>query len=562
MKYVFICFVCCLFLWSCFKDEGNYDYVELNPPTWLRDYSNNPYSVVGYQGENVELRGSKLFIWGADSATRKNEVRYEWKFDDVVVSEELDVVLPAAWLKDTLGLDYYSTSVPTYGTFSVIDKATGVSFQAKLALWLYSAYVPGDWVVLYQRGDHTELATMRDNTKEVNGETVFDYTVKENMYESINGSSLPGLPVQLTWSKSLNVGSQGSWTVVTDQVAYELNAEDLVKANDLKDLFLDGTPENFVVTDRRDKDAWEYNEGPSSFIATKDGRVFTRKLNENYMGGQFLTEPYYIDEKGYKITKFYHAAYSSAFPCYDEKNRRVVIASTWKENIGESPNTYYVYRTNMVALSYDGTGSYGGAQVSDFPEGTIVYYMSENQHLIQMPGMNTKYYTIYYKLPDAPYPYVGDFAYNEISQQCDASKYMAMLRWHGVRVDLNESSVFMMSAATDGRNAISATNRDFFSVDNKLYWAQRGVTYADYSTYNVSEFMNGYVFDSNITALAYDLNNSYTRLVVGCENGEIYIFDISVIQNPQLIYKTRIDGKIAEIKQLLGANARQRYDCY
>ena len=156
----------------------------------------------------------------------------------------------------------------------------------------------------------------------------------------------------------------------------------------------------------------------------------------------------------------------------------------------------------------------------------------------------------------------GDFAYNEISQQCDASKYMAMLRWHGVRVDLNESSVFMMSAATDGRYAISATNRDFFSVDNKLYWAQRGVTYADYSTYNVSEFMNGYVFDSNITALAYDLNNSYTRLVVGCENGEIYIFDISVIQNPQLIYKTRIDGKIAEIKQLLGANARQRYDCY
>ena len=522
-----------------------------------------PEAIVGRMGENAVFKGSSLFMWGEDSVKRKNEVRYEWKFNDIVVSEEMDFEIPTAELKEKIGLEYFSDDVPTYGTFAVIDKASGVSYLAKVMLWIYSAYTPGDWIILTQNGDHAELSVLRGESVWENGNMETKYTLKENVYKEANNDDIPGKAVNLAWGRAKHIGSQGSWTVITDQVAYELNAEDLVKVDEIKDQFLDGTPTDFVVTDRRDKDPATYHEGASSFVATRDGRVFTRTLNENYMGGKFLTEPYYIDERGYKITKFGHNSYGATIPCYDEKNRRIVIASVWSQNIGENNEYHMVFRTNMVALTNDGWQS--GPRVGGFTPGTEILYLGATQHCYGMTTMGEKTFTVYYNDPASPGgTLVGDFAYNENTQKYKGDSYLSYLRYFRVPLTLDESSVFLLSAsfARSGISLIPAAYRDFFSSGNKLYYAQRGTSAVEYTTYVVTSFMNGMSFDSKITCLSYDSMDNCKKLFVGCEGGEIYVFDISVIQNPVLLYKTKMKGKVVCGKQLLGANAAVKYDYF
>lgn len=142
---------------------------------------------------------------------------------------------------------------------------------------------------------------------------------------------------------------------------------------EVKDQFLDGTPPNFVVSDLREKSPnYPGQDGACIFVATKDRRVFYRMKSPNYLGGQYLTEPYVIDDRGYKITKFGHSKYGGVIPCYDEKNRRVVMATTWRDGgsfPGDNPS---IWRTRIVPIK-----THYNVPVSGFPEGTEVLYLTE-----------------------------------------------------------------------------------------------------------------------------------------------------------------------------------------
>lgn len=49
-----------LLLTSCFKDEGNYDYAEMNPPHWLIN-ANNPVSIVARDRMLCLMQASSLY---------------------------------------------------------------------------------------------------------------------------------------------------------------------------------------------------------------------------------------------------------------------------------------------------------------------------------------------------------------------------------------------------------------------------------------------------------------------------------------------------------------------
>ena len=43
-----------------------------------------------------------------------------------------------------------------------------------------------------------------------------------------------------------------------------------------------------------------------------------------------------------------HSTYGQNIPCYDAKNRRVVMATTWREDVGEDMyNKTSVYKTRV-----------------------------------------------------------------------------------------------------------------------------------------------------------------------------------------------------------------------
>ena len=547
MKSIRLYFILFLFglLTGCFEDEGNYSYEEINPPLWSDNFNtSSPKRMFGYagDGEVMKFRGSKMFTWETDSAMRADEVRYEWKIKGVVISEELDFDMPTDEVVKKIGLTRYSNDVGEWGTFSVIEKKTGITFPARLFVYFYPPFAPDDWFILSENGDKSKVSVISPRTVSENGKNTVNYKLKEDVYATINGHDIPGKPKDLVMETSRDVSAGGACVILTDQVAYEVNVQNMMKVDEVKDQFLDGAPVDFKIAAMREKapSSPSFGEGSASFIVTEDGRLFTRMRSANYLVGKYLTEPYYIDAKGYEITMLGHSTYGQNIPCYDAKNRRVVMATTWREDVGEDMyNKTSVYKTRVIPLK-----SHVNVPVSGFAEGTEMLYLSQKNHISWGFTGTSLLFTAYYNEPGADGTIIGDFGFDNRSA---AFKYAGLERKLTLPVKLDASSVFLVSSNyRSSEYAEDAKYRDFYSVGNELYFVQRPDFYFDFSM-RVVKF--NATIPSKITSLAYaffDLD----QLWIGCEDGTIQAYDIRNINSPVLLFEKNVGGKVASIKQI------------
>lgn len=534
---------------GCFEDEGNYSYEEINPPLWVQEFNDRtPKYVYGYAGagEVMKFKGSSMFRWEGDSIARAQEVRYEWKIGDIVIGDQLDFEISTDELVKTLGMTRYSNDNGEWGTFNIIEKETGITFPARLYVFIYPMFAPNDWYILSENGKNAKLSVIRPRKIVEQGQSVTSYELKDDAYKNVNGHEIPGQPLDLAMETSRDVSASGACVIVTDQVAYEVNVQNMEKVNEVRNQFLDGTPENFDVIAMKEKapQSPSFGEGSASFVITKDGRLFTRMRSANYLVGKYLTEPYYVDAKGYKITKFGHSLYGNVIPCYDEKNRRVVMATTWREDIshgGGFGNQTSVYKTRVIPVDKN-----YGVPVDGFPEGTEVLFLGAKNHISWGYGGTTQLFTVYYNDPTAskPHTLVGDFSFDNRNASVTS---LFFERWFYLPVKLDASSVILVSAnLRSGSTPDAAKYRDFYTVDNKLYYVQRGTGYSDK---NVRFVEFNATFGSKITSLAYaffDLD----ELWVGCEDGSIYAYNIENINDPKLLFEKKLDGKVISMKQI------------
>ena len=273
-----------LLLTSCFEDEGNYDYAEVNPPHWLIN-PNNPVSIVARQGQDAVFDASKYFIWDKDSATRAQEVRFEWIVNDKVIGEGMVLKIPTEKLMEIAGVKEYSSTASTYGTFNVVEKSTGVKYMGKIQVWFYSKFSSDNWIIMTDKGGQVGLSAVRQKYSYVNGEEQVEYELIEDAFSETNPEmSLSGKPISMNWAFDKHISSQGSITVVTDQGGYELSAGDLSFYSKIEgEQFLDGTPANFNLVARADCDG-NSTAQPATFLASKDGKVYSRVMSLNYEG--------------------------------------------------------------------------------------------------------------------------------------------------------------------------------------------------------------------------------------------------------------------------------------
>lgn len=532
-------------LTGCFEDEGNYSYEEINPPLWSDNFNtSSPKRMSGYagDGEVMKFRGSKMFTWETDSAMRADEVRYEWKIKGVVISEELDFDMPTDEVVKKIGLTRYSNDMGEWGTFSVIEKKTGITFPARLFVYFYPPFAPDDWFILSENGDKSKVSVISPRTVSENGKNTVNYKLKDDVYATINGHDIPGKPKDLVMETSRDVSAGGACVILTDQVAYEVNVQNMMKVDEVKDQFLDGAPVDFKIAAMREKapSSPSFGEGSASFIVTEDGRLFTRMRSANYLVGKYLTEPYYIDAKGYEITMLGHSTYGQNIPCYDAKNRRVVMATTWREDVGEDMyNKTSVYKTRVIPLK-----SHVNVPVSGFAEGTEMLYLSQKNHISWGFTGTSLLFTAYYNEPGADGTIIGDFGFDNRGA---TFKYAGLERKLTLPVKLDASSVFLVSSNyRSSTYAEEAKYRDFYSVGNELYFVQRPDFYYDFSM-RVIKF--NATIPSKITSLAYaffDLD----QLWIGCEDGTIQAYDIRNINSPVLLFEKNVGGKVASIKQI------------
>ena len=386
------------------------------------------------------------------------------------------------------------------------------------------------------------VSAIRDFSTIENGQTVTSYELVQDAYaESNDGSSIPGKPLNMSWALDRHVGQNGSITVITDQGGYELNAEDLSFYGKIEgDQFLDGTPANFQLMARADYDATD-NCQPATFLAAADGQLYTRVMSENYLGGKYLTEPYYVDEKGYKVTMFGNANYNNMIPCYDEKNRRVLIATVEMSQVGEDYTS--VFRARVVPLS--GTPQYG-APAGGFPEGTEILYIGLHRYYPSLLGGNMVFVCLYNQ-PGVAGTQLRHFAVYTSGLSLNTSAWQFQLADLTVPELLDASSCILSSGSNRlGATCQQAARAIFFTVGNEVrYLLYDGSSSPSirYRTMPLSDITSPITY---LTIAFYDCN----QMIIGCENGDVFLYDITSYDIPSLLFKGNVGGKVLKVRQL------------
>ena len=509
---------------GCFEDKGNYSYESVVEPTWKTDY----ISISCYEGDTAKFVGSDKFEWPAGNENRAEEVRYEWKINGVVVGEELDFEILTDSLIKKIGLTKFEEN-GLAGSFSIIDEKSEVRFMVRTYNQINPKYYNGDWVVLSQQGEDSKLSFLKSVISyDKSGTAVYSFELTDNIFETINGETIIGKPIALSKGRAKNIGSLGSMTIMTDKVAWVVDNTNLKKVSELKDEFLDGTPENFIPVALHNSD--DASAGGITLVATMDGRLFKRQMSENYLGGKFLTEPYALDEKGYDIVDFgLCGAGWKDLPMYDKKNRRVVFMNCqYDYTLG------YVVKLEAVTPNLTGE-SENVAPVWNMPEGTDVLFIGY-QELISLPyGSGQMAYTIIYNDVNGE-TYLADFVINGKTIECVSNEDSQIIRFPGG--DLTKESMLLTSIFD-----YDAKYLFLYSKANEIYCLDRRD-----GRNEVSCLLS---LDSKVTFLGYTMmRNAYKRIVVGCENGDLLVYDISNRQSPLCVAKWNLGGKVVDAKEL------------
>lgn len=118
---------------------------------------------------------------------------------------------------------------------------------------------------------------------------------------------------------------------------------------------------------------------------------------------------------------------------------------------------------------------------------------------------------------------------------------------------LNKETVFLTAATTRLSNLKSRC--DLFSEGNKVFVVVRSGTWGSTSIDQIGQLpLKG--ITSKVTAMTYDRNDQYTQgrdykhLLVGCENGDVLIYEVTNLPAPVLVGKYNAGGRVAAIKQL------------
>ena len=544
-KYVFVGMLMPLMLASCFSDEGNYEYESLKPPTWLDNFMNRPIQVLVYGGRNVKLDGSRYFNWGKlDSLQRSQEVRYEWRMNGKVFSDQLKEEMTTDEFLKRMGLEEMPVKEQS-GDFSIIEKSSGVTFKVKCTLFFKPAIGGGDFVV-YSAKSPTEtnvgkLTVFRLVYINEKGRLKQNYDFGRYVLNDI-----PGTPKTLDVAVAKNVGAAGSLTVITEEGAATVyNAGNLKKEWELSSQFADGIPDNFKVSGRKDQEDGGLNTPASTWVVTKDGRLFSRQFGKNYLGGKFLSEPYYIDSLGYKITKFGHTNWGvTNIPCYDEKNRRVVLATS------VNSSDFYKYRSFVATLHSN--QFYSPAE--KMPADAKVYYLTTMNGAEYRDNRNS-WFQAYYTTQGKSM--VACFAVDNYGRRLTYTmNYMSPYEVPGHL--FTDETVFLTASGEHLTGSSSKAYTDLFSEGKDLYAIERdgNRTYFGASEVTIRQIpLEG--ITSKITCMVYDvmdywmgLDGEYPHLVVGCENGDVLVYYAVPVTHPRLMKKYNVGGRVSTIKQV------------
>lgn len=553
MRKIYLLAILFFFMaYGCLEDEGNYDYDDLKEPNWYTDAISNPINLYATEHDTLKLRGHDAFKWDTDSAQREQEVRYEWRLNDVVIATEADIDVPTDSVIKWANVEKLcSANDYILGSFTIIDETLGTHFMKLATFCIMPFRGDGDWYVLVEENDGAQCYFIN---RELNREEYKDEFSQNDSFEKINGTSIPGRPLALSYAKTAtNVGPLGALTIMTDQAAYEVDASTFKLHAEMQDLFEGGAPANFQPVAR--VDAWESykNIGLNTFVADANGLIYWRQMSRNNLGGSFINTPYELDDKGYKITRFGSKAYGitgggAGIPCWDEKNNRIVmILFNYQSSGGGYDSPYYTAVTFKAFESNASLTDY--PPIWGFEQGTKVLNVGYIASAMFSFSSNGNVYSVVYNYNGKTY--CGEFIVNPVTGTLHQSAPGFGPFGGAWTSKVVEAPVYIPD---DAQVLVSSTAYNTKANKSVLYTNGSKVSYLNISSnYENRDLITD--FPEKITYIGYAASKSgyvstYNVLVVGGENGTLKYYDITDPNQVKSLATLKFNGKIVMAKEI------------
>lgn len=515
MNKIIIAFVFALFtLQGCFEDEGNYEYSDLNSPTFT--FSSSYPRVYGYLGQNMKCKGEFKYEQ-ADSLALLDNSEYEWIIGDVVVSRERDLDMSTDTIKEMIGLEKLSSlSIP--GFFAVKDKKLGLSYLQRIKFYVKPKFGKGSWFILSKDNGHSKLSYQRSySVVNEDNEDVAMYENYDDIFKNMNeGKVLEGNPIKIVdhWAKHIS-SAVGSTTVLTDKEAYEVCNENLKIFSNIKDEFVGGVPENYGIVDVFHKSHY------TSCLINKDGTIYMRQMSSNSLGGKYVNIPYAVDDKDSKFEFVSQADGSQTIRfIYDSANNRLVCFN--------SDKTITPVEKSEGEQLFD---------ITDMGEGVKVWTICNG---VKLP--NTSFSSVYYNGGFIVYQKDGKNYLAEFVTKVSPNTFFTQNGATNVEIPiiLNENSKLLAMQGYSWKIPYKFKYSFFYTQGNQL-------RYFDRATLLDHEFMT---FSDDISAISFSTytDTYYKQMAIGLTNGDFFLVDITG-STPEIIEESRfnVGGEVVDI---------------
>ncbi len=529
---------------GCFEDEGKYDYSKMDEPEW-KEFG----TITVRAGETAKFNSSSFFTWKADSSQRASEVRYEWKIEGVLLSEEASFEAPANEIIRKIGLTKFDGK-EKFGTFAIIEKNTGITYMQTVLYKFIPTNASGDWFVISENNGNTKLSFIRRNRDEQN---VVTYELKENVYPALNGEEMLGKPLFMAYADgATNIGQMGALTVLTSQRAYEVNCENFVKVGNLEEV-----PVNGSIVLRTDAYHKGGEDGLQTFVTDEAGNVYRRMMTSNNLGGDFTSEPMFLDTKGLQISKFGQTLKGfNNIPCYDKLNNRVVILLFYTSGKMDDnpwfpqPDGKQYQLSKFVSTNPSvGVNISGCAKVWDMPDGT---------HPIHL------WYIGAGGPPFAPYDKYG-MVYNDAAGKTWLTEFAVNQKSGAAMNDGGNKDIEFPGGNLEEDACILASSCMFepyynkmnfilYSKGNEVRYLNRGQGLKDNAYIRLEDA------DDRVTFMAWSSAFNYANLIICTQKGKVIFYDTRVsnssvglnplIENPQVVAEFDLGGRVVSAKEL------------
>lgn len=543
---------------GCFEDEGKYDYRDLNAPVWQHLDNNANIDMTCRAGDIAKFRASQYIKWESDSVQRASEVRYEWKLNGVVIGEEADFDVETDTIIKKINLIKFDSRAIA-GTFSIIDKETGIAFMRKTYIYILPRYASGDWIVLSEKNGNAKCSFVKrlvnPNTQQIY------YELDDDTYANANGEDILGKPFLLSMTAgATNISSLGSVSVFTDQGVTEINCENMMKVGELKDGF-STVPENFNPLGRLDAYGGpDGNSGLITFVTSKDGKLYSRQMTKNNLGGRFLSEPMVVDSKGYRVIRMGQARMGFAdFPFYDELNRRILIMNFYDSGDGFEPFPGMIIPTGeqykrfraYTAEPAPGINVTGCATVWDMPVGTKVLHMA---YTGAVPGGMFVYYAIY------------TIVYNDASGKTRLTEFAFDANTGRVIQNSVNKDIAFPGGNLDEESCVltASYSGGYYPKNNYIFYSKgHEIRYVNKTNYDDHGLILLEDQTDKVTYMGYSVYNYYYYLVVCTEKGKLIFYDVrDMAKEPAIVSQFDLGGRGVACKELDNINLNTVQDQY